>query len=159
MSAFDRKFEITNPSLDYLIKIACPVSDVGLVTPVGTSPVPLIDGELVQMNVGGQYARASDAAAPSYFVLDTRGQPDVRVIRKVTAIRGGASFIAKTLVFDTALTAIGTKLGAGAVNNSLSGSVARWGLVAASTNWLLGTILRPASADSGGRLEVFITGL
>lgn len=159
MASYDRKFEIVKPDLEYLIReVRSPAVD-GLVIPDGTSPVPLIDGELVQFNSEGKYARMTDATAPSFFVLDERGAPVVRSARKFTAIMGGSSFFCRTIVYDTALTTLNARVGAGAVNNSLSGTVARTGLIAASTNWVLGVIIEVASAANGNRLGVFITGL
>lgn len=158
MATYDRKFEIVKPDLSALIREALPPSAAGLIDPLGTSPVPLIDGELVQHNTSYQWARGTDAAAPSFFVLDDRGDPGILAARKLTAILGGPSFVCKTLVYDTALTTLYAKVGGGAVNNSLTGSLARWGLVAAGGNWPLGVILKAASS-ADNRLTVFITGL
>lgn len=159
MAAYDRKFEIVKPDLEYLITETRQPSVPGLTIPDGTSPVPLIDGELVQFNASGQFARGSDAAAPAYFVIDERGAPVVRASRKLTAVMGGSSFWCRTLVYDTALTTLHARVGGGAVNNSLTGSVARWGLVAAGGNWVMGVIIEVASAANGNRLGVFVTGL
>lgn len=159
MSSYDRQFEVVKPGLDALIREPLTVTSLGLIDPTGTSPVPLIDGELVQHTTTRKWDRASDATAPSFFVCDERGMTDVRVSRKLTAILGGPSFSVRTIVYDTALTTLYAKVGQGTVSNSLSGSVSRKGLVAASTNWVLGVIIGLPAVVGNNKLEVFITGL
>lgn len=159
MALYDRQFEVVQPAdLNHIIKYALPFVSVSLVDP--ESPTRLIDGELVQINAEGKYIRATDAAAPSFFVFDTMGDPIVRTAGKFSAILGGSSFLCRTVVYDTALTSIGAGVGLGtSVNNALSGSTNRSGLVAVSSNYRLGTIIRTATPSNGNRLEVLITGL
>lgn len=159
MASYDRQFEIVKPDLASMIREPLVPSDMGLVNPVGTSPVPLIDGELVQHTTLRKWARATDAAAPSFFVLDERGDPVTQVARKLTACLGGPSFTCRTIVYNTALNTLYAGVGLGTVNNSLSGSVNRAGLIAVGGNYRLGFIIGLPDVIGNSKLEVFITGL
>jgi hypothetical protein len=159
MSAFDRQFEIVKPDLTYLIRHALPVADTGLITYDSTSPLALCDGELVQINTSNQYIRATDVAAPSFFVWDTRGTPEVKASGKLSAVIGGSSFVARTFFFDAALSSIGAGVGLGPSLASANWTGNRAGLAAVSTNYRLGTVLRVASVGTRNRLEVLLTGL
>ncbi len=158
MASYDRKFEIVQPSLDVLTRRVLTVSDVRLLDPTNTAVVPLIPGELVQLTSEYKYARASDAAVPSYFTIEDRGDMGVQASRKLSALMG-PTFEADTIVFDTALLTLGAKVMYGAVNNALSGSLARAGLIAhTGSNFVIGYITRLAAAN-GGRLRIIQTGL
>lgn len=159
MASYDRKFEIILPTLDRLSRMPLEVADLGLINPQSTSPVPLIDGELVFVDSTFKWARATDAAKPSFFVIEDRGDYGVQASRKMSAITSpGVGFWADTVVFDTALTTLGAQLMLGTVNNTLSGSVNRSGLVAhTGTNIKLGWVTRLAAVN-GNRLR-FISAL
>ncbi len=155
MASYDRKFAIVRPTLDRLNRHPLEVSDTRLLDPLNTAVVPLIDGELVQINADYKYARATTATVPSYFVIEDRGDYGVQASRKLSALMG-PSFLADTIVYDTALTTLGAAVGLGSVNNALSGSVARAGLVAAASNLVIGYITRVA-ANNGGLLQIIQT--
>jgi|NOAtaT_6_FD_contig_71_168328_length_2369_multi_3_in_0_out_0_3 hypothetical protein len=157
MASFDRKFEIIQPTLDRLMRKPLEVADVGLLNPQGTSPVPLIDGEIVQVNSSYKWARGTDAAKPGFFVIEDRGDYGVQASRKLSAIIG-PTFEADTVVFDNVgVVTLGQALMGGVVNNALSGSVARWGLVAhAGANIVLGYVMR-LPASNGNRLRFIQT--
>jgi hypothetical protein len=144
MSSFDRKFEIVLPTLDRLSRMPLEVNDLGLINPQGTSPVPLIDGELVFLSSTGKYIRATDPTVPSFFVIEDRGDYGVQASRKMSAVIGPHGFVANTLVFDpVTVTTLGQALMLGTVNNAAVGSVNRAGLVAQTgTNRRLGFVLR-----------------
>lgn len=149
----DRKFEVLRPSLDKLTRASIEIGNLGLVNPLGTSPVPLVDGELVAM-VGGKLVRATDATKPSFFWLDDRGDPQNQASRKGSIICGGGNFWVNTVLFDAGLTVEGTAVKWGAV--TIEG-IARAGLVAqGGTGIIKGYVMRPA-ASNGGRLQVMIT--
>lgn len=155
MATFDRKFEIIQPTLDRLMRKPLEVADLGLLNPTGTSPVPLIDGEIVQVNSSYKWARGTDAAKPGFFCIEDRGDYGVQASRKLSAVLG-PTFEADTVVFDTAIATLGQALVAGAVNNSLSGSVARWGLVPAGAGIVIGYVMR-LPANNGNRLRFIQT--
>lgn len=143
MASFDRKFEIVLPTLDRLSRMPLEVNDLGLINPQGTSPVPLIDGELVFLSSTGKYIRATDPTVPSFFVIEDRGDYGVQASRKMSAVIGPHGFVANTLVFDTAIATLGQSLMLGTVNNSAVGSVNRAGLVPhTGSNRRLGFVLR-----------------
>ena len=143
MASFDRKFEIILPTLDRLSRMPLEVADLGLINPQGTSPVPLIDGELVFVNSSFKWARATDAAKPSFFVIEDRGDYGVQASRKMSAVVGPTGFVANTIVFDTAIAALGQSPMLSTVNNAPVGSVNPASLVPpAGANRRLGFVLR-----------------
>jgi hypothetical protein len=156
MASFDRKFEIILPTLDRLMRMPLEVSDLGLINPNGTSPVPLIDGELVFVDANFKWVRATDPTLPSFFIIEDRGDYGVQASRKMSAIVG-PSFVADTIVFDTAIASLGQALDMGTVNNAAVGSVNRSGLVAhAGSNKILGYVMR-LPASNGNRLRFIQT--
>jgi hypothetical protein len=156
MASYDRKFEIVQPTLDRLTRKPLEVADVRLLDPHNLAVVPLIDGELVQVNATYKWARAADAAAPSFFTLEDRGDTGVQASRKLSAIMGGGAFECDTIVYNTGLVTLGAAVQLGTVNNSLSGSVNRAGLVASAGGLVLGYVMRTA-ATNGGRLRILQT--
>lgn len=156
MATFDRKFDIIQPTLDRLMRKPLEVANLGLLNPTGTSPVPLIDGEIVQMDASYKWARGTDATKPGFFCIEDRGDYGVQASRKLSAILG-PTFEADTVVFDdVGIVTLGMALMAGAVNNALSGSVARWGLIPAGVGITLGYVTR-LPASNGGRLRFIQT--
>lgn len=149
----DQKFEILRPTLDRLVRASIEVGQLGLVNPLGVAPVPLVDGELLQM-VGGKWVRATNDALPSFFNLEDRGDVGVQATRKMAAIVGGGAFWVNTVLFNAGLTTEGTPVKLGSV--TIEG-VARAGLVAqGGSGLILGYVMKPA-AMNGGRLQVLIT--
>lgn len=155
MASYDRKFEIVRPSLDRLSRHPLEVADVRLLNPTATAVVPLIDGELVQTNSENKWVRAATVAAPSFFVIEDRGDYGVQASRKLAALMG-PTFLADTIVYDTALNTLHAAVQLGTVNNSLSGSLARAGLVASAGGLVIGYIMR-LPATNGGRLQFIQT--
>jgi hypothetical protein len=154
MASYDRKFSVIQPGIDRLQRTPLEVADLGLVNPTGTSPVPLIDGELVTFDTSFKWARATDAAIPSFFVIEDRGDYGVQVSRKMSALTSpGMNFMADTIVYNTGLTTLGTKVMLGSVSNSLSGSVTRSGLIAFTAGVCLGYVIR-TPATNGGLLRI-----
>ena len=158
MASYDRKFEVVRPSLDRLVRAPLEVSDTRLLDPTGASGavVPLIDGELVQLTTAYKWNRASSASIPSFFAIEDRGDSGVQASRKLSAIMGGGAFECDTIVYATALTTLGAAVQQGTVNNSLSGSLARSGLVASAGGVIIGYVTRVA-ATNGGRLRILQT--
>ena len=148
----DRKFEVLRPTLDRLVRTSIEVGDLGLINPLGVTPVPLVDGELVQM-VGGKLVRATDAARPSFFSLEDRGDAGVQATRHMAAIVGGGGFWINTVLFNAGLTTEGAPVGLGSV--TIEG-VARAGLIAHATGIIIGYVMKPAALN-GGRLQVLVT--
>lgn len=156
MATFDRKFEIIQPTLDRLMRKPLEVANLGLLNPQGTSPVPLIDGEIVQVDASYKWARGTDGAKPGFFCIEDRGDYGVQASRKLSAILG-PTFEADTVVFDNVgITTLGQAVQAGAVNNALSGSVARWGLIPVAAGIVIGYVMR-LPASNGGRLRFIQT--
>lgn len=156
MATFDRKFEIIQPTLDRLMRKPLEVANLGLLNPQGTSPVPLIDGEIVQVDASYKWARGTDGAKPGFFCIEDRGDYGVQASRKLSAILG-PTFEADTVVFDNVgITTLGQAVQAGAVNNALSGSVARWGLIPVAAGIVIGYVMR-LPASNGGRLRFLQT--
>lgn len=152
MSA-DRKFSVDAPSLDRLVIRALEVSNPLLVSPLSTSPLCLMDGELVQMSTG-KMIRGVDATAPNFFCIDDRGDYGVQASKRLSCIMGGGNFICSTAIFNSGLTSDSTAVMAGAVTIDAQ---SRWGLIAQTgTNIVMGYVLKPA-AINGGRLQVYIT--
>lgn len=156
MASYDRKFEVVQPTLDRLVRKPLEVADVRLLDPTNTAVVPLIDGELVFMDSTYKWARASNAAHPSFFAIEDRGDTGVQASRKLSAIMGGGAFEADTIVYATALTTLGAAVQLGTVNNTLSGSVNRAGLVASAGGLILGYVTKVA-ANNGSRLRILQT--
>lgn len=150
----DRKFEILRPSLDRLSRQPLEVANLGLINPSSTSPLCLVDGELVQIDATGKWIRATDADKPSHVVIDDRGDYGIQASRKLTAVVGGGHFIANTVLFNAALTTVGVAVKFGTV--SIEGQN-RAALVAqAGSGLILGYVNKVASAN-GGKLQVLWT--
>lgn len=150
----DRKFEILRPTLDKISRLPLEVANLGLISPNSTSPLALVDGELVQIDTAGKWARASDATKPSHVVIDERGDYGVQASRKLTAVVGGGHFIANTVIFNSGLTTIGTPVKYGSVTIE---TLARAGLVdQAGSGIILGYVMKVATAN-GGKLQVLWT--
>jgi hypothetical protein len=158
MASYDRQLEIIQPSVDRLIRLPLPVSDAGLVNPLSTSPLALIDGELLQPNTSGQWARASDAAKPSFLCFEERGFPNNTAAKKVAGIMGPSGFLFDTIVFNSGLTTQGAALQMGTINDATRlGANGRSGLIAYSAGVRLGYVFSVASANGGTLLRVFWT--
>lgn len=148
----DRKFEVLRPTLDRLVRASIEVGQLGLINPVGVAPVPLCDGELLQM-LGGKWVRATNADLPSFFNLEDRGDIGIQATRKMSAIVGGGAFWINTVLFDPTLTTEGAKVQLGTV--TLEG-VPRAALVPQTTGLTIGYVMKP-SVLNGGRLQVLVT--
>lgn len=149
----DRKFEVINPSsLDKLTRKSIEVGSLGLISPLGVTPVPLVDGELVQL-VAGKLVRATDATKPSFFSIEDRGDLGVQVSRKLSIIAGGGNFWANTVLFDPTLTVEGTALKLGTVTIE---SVARAGLVAQGGSGIIIAYLMKPAAINSGKLQIMV---
>lgn len=159
MAAYDRKFEIITPSLDRVPRASVEVADAQLLNPLSTSPVALIDGELVTYDATGKLIRASSATVPAFFCIDDRGDYGVQASRKLSfCATPGQGFVANTIVFDPALNSLGAALMGGAVNAASVGSLARWGLIAhTGSNIKLGFVLKLPAINRG--LLQFISAL
>lgn len=158
MASYDRQFEILLPSsLDKLSRGVYKVATAALLDP--TQLTSLIQGEFVQFDANGQLVRGTDATKLSFATIEDRGDTGVQVTRKLSVIRAGG-YEADTIVFNTGLLTLGAPVMLGTVNNSLSGSTNRGGLVAwAATalfndpqNLVLGYVTKLAAAN-GGRLR------
>lgn len=149
MASYDRKFEVIQPTLDRLVRKPLEVADLRLLDPTNVAVVPLIPGELVQLDSTYKWVRASAAASPSFFSVEDRGDYGVQASRKLSAIMGGGAFECDTIVYNTGLTTVGAAVQLGTVNNSLSGSVNRAGLVASAGGLVLGYVTRPAAVNNG----------
>ena len=158
MATFDRQFEILHPTLDRLSPVNLEVADTGLLDPTSTSPVPLVDGELVQHDSNYQFVRGVTAnfAQPSFFMIEWRGDFGVQASRKVAAIKGGGGFEADTLIFDSAVAALGAALEMATVTEAVFGNVARAALRTFTSGLVLGFVTRLA-ATNGGRLRFIQT--
>lgn len=149
----DRKFAVLRPSLDRLVRAPLEVANTALLNPVSTSPLAMVDGELVQLDSTGKYIRATDATKPSFFVIDERGDYGVQASRKLTAIMCG-SYLADTVLFDPALTTWGVALKMGVVSIE---SQNRACLIAqGGSGIILGYVMKVASAN-GGKLQFINT--
>jgi hypothetical protein len=156
MASYDRKFEVIQPTLDRLVRKPLEVADLRLLDPTNTVVVPLIPGELVFLDSTYKWIRATDAAKPSFFSIEDRGDYGVQASRKLSAIMGGGAFECDTIVYNTAIVTVGAAVQLGTVNNSLSGTVNRAGLVASAGGLVLGYVTRPA-ATNGGLLRILQT--
>lgn len=156
MASYDRKFEVIQPTLDRLVRKPLEVADLRLLDPTNVAVVPLIPGELVQLDATYKWVRGSSAAAPSFFSVEDRGDYGIQASRKLSAIMGGGAFECDTIVYNTGLTTVGAAVQLGTVNNSLSGSVNRAGLVASAGGLVLGYVTRPAAVN-GGLLRILQT--
>ena len=154
MANYNSKFEVIRPSLDSLIRAALPVTDAGLLNPLGTSPVPLLPGEFVEDAAGGKYARADNTASTklAYAVIEDQGDYGVQASGKLSALRGG-TYEADTYLFAAGLTTLGAPVEVGVVavdGNNHSG------LIANTTGLVIGYVTKVA-ADNGGRLRFLQT--
>lgn len=158
MASYDRKFEVIQPTLDRLVRKTLEVEDLRLLDPTGGggAVVPLIQGELVQLTSVYKFARASSPTVPSFFSIEDRGDLGPQASRKLSVIMGGGAFEADTIVYNTGLTTLGAAVQMGTVNNALSGSLARAGLVASAGGIVLGYVTRTASLN-GGLLRILQT--
>jgi hypothetical protein len=152
MASYDRQFEIVTPSWEKLTRRSLDVADPRILNPVETAVVPIIDGELVQRDATDKFIRGANEDAPSYFVIDERGDYGVQGSRKLSVLYMGA-FEADSIVFAPAGLALHTAVKLGTVNNAASGSVNRAGLVAhGGTGLVLGYVTRLPTIN-GGRLR------
>lgn len=151
MASYDRKFEVIQPTLDRLVRKPLEVADVRLLDPTGAggAVVALIAGELVQLDSTYKWIRAATFTQPSFFSVEDRGDYGVQASRKLSAIMGGGAFECDTIVYNTGLTTVGAAVQAGVVNNTLSGSVNRAGLVASAGGVVLGYVTRVAALNNG----------
>lgn len=149
----DRKFEVLRPTLDRLVRASIEVGQLGLVNPTGVTPVPLVDGELLQM-VGGKWVRGTNDALPAFFNLEDRGDIGVQATRKMAAIVGGGAFWINTPLFNPALTTEGAAVKLGSVTIE---SIPRAALVAhGGTGLIVGYVMK-VPGQNGGRLQVLVT--
>lgn len=149
MASYDRKFHVVTPSWEKLTRRSLDVADPRLLNPVETSVVPFIDGELVQRDATDKFIRAANEDAPSYFIIDERGDYGVQGSRKLSVMYMGA-FEADTIVFAPAGLVLHTALKVGTVNNASVGSVNRAGLVAqGGTGLILGYVTRLPAINKG----------
>lgn len=149
MVSYDRKFEVIQPTLDRLVRKPLEVADLRLLDPTNVAVVPLIAGELVQLDSTYKWIRAATFTQPSFFSVEDRGDYGVQASRKLSAIMGGGAFECDTIVYNTGLTTVGAAVQAGVVNNTLSGSVNRAGLVASAGGVVLGYVTRVAALNNG----------
>lgn len=156
MAEFDRRFEILHPTLDRLDPQNLEVADPALLDPSSVSPVPLIDGELVQHDSNYKWVRGLTAnfAQPSFFVMEWRGDYGVQASRKLAAIKGG-TFEADTIVWDGAPT-LGGALEMATITDARFGGVARAGLQVRTTGLIIGYCTRVPGVN-GGRLRFLQT--
>ncbi len=151
--SIDRKFEVLRPTLDRLVRASIEIGQLGLVNPLGVSPLPLVDGELLQM-VGGKWVRATNPALPAFFNLEDRGDVQTQASRTMSAIVGGGACWFNTPIFPASLTTEGAPVKLGTV--TIEG-VQRAGLVAGGGAYLvIGYVMKPAQAN-GGRIQVLVT--
>lgn len=149
MASYDRKFEVIQPTLDRLVRKPLEVADLRLLDPTNVAVVPLIAGELVQLDSTYKWIRAATFTQPSFFSVEDRGDYGVQASRKLSAIMGGGAFECDTIVYNTGLTTVGAAVQGGVVNNSLSGGVNRAGLVASAGGVVLGYVTRVAALNNG----------
>jgi hypothetical protein len=149
MSSFDRKFEVVAPDLTLLFRKALPLSDRGLVNPVGSSPVPLMDGEFVQINAAYKWVRAASTTIPSYAVIEERGDFGVQGSGKLSVLFAG-SYEADTVIFDAGATTLGEGLMNG--NVTIAGATRRGLAPVGGGGLVIGYVTRVA-ASNGGRLR------
>lgn len=152
MAEFDRRFEILHPTFDRLNIQNLEVADTDLLNPGSTTPVPLIDGEFVQVDANFKYVRGVTAnfAQPSFATVEWRGDQGVQASRKLAAVVG-SSYWADTIVWDGS-PALGDALEMATLNNARFGSVDRAGLRTATTGLVLGFAMR-LPGSNGGRLR------
>lgn len=152
MADFDRRFEILHPTIDRLDLQDLEVADTDILSPDSISPVPLIDGELVQVDANFKYVRGLTAnfAQPSFFTVEWRGDFGVQASRKLAAVNAGG-FWADTIVWDGAPT-LGERLEMATITNARFGGVARAGLRPFTTGAVLGFAMR-LPGSNGGRLR------
>lgn len=156
MASYDRKFEITRPTLDRLVRDAGRViANAQLLDP--TYSLSIVDGEFMQLDSTGKIIRSADASKPSFACIDDRGDTGIQVTKRLTLLMGG-SYQAKTRIYADALAgaAFGTALDIGTVNSAQSGSVNRTGLVAHTSGLIHGYVLK-SPVDATGLLEFIQT--
>lgn len=152
MATYDRKFEILTP-LDKLNTRDLEVAQAGLLDPNSTSPLALIDGELLELtSTGKAFQRSTSTELPAWFCFAWRGATEHQVSRKTVVIWHG-SFEADTLVFDGTSVVVGSPLMSG---NVTLGGTRRGLILRTSTNTVIGYALRLA-ANNGGRLRFMQT--
>lgn len=152
MADFDRRFEIIHPTMDRLDMQDLEAADPDILKPDSTSPVALIDGELVQVDANFKYVRGTTAnfAQPSFFAVEWRGDYGVQASRKLAACVAGG-FWADTIVWDGAIT-LGERLEMATITNARFGGVARAGLRAFTAGAVMGYAMR-LPGSNGGRLR------
>jgi len=158
MASYDRKFEVIQPTLDRLVRKPLEVADTRLLDPTGANGavVPLIPGELVQIDSTYKWIRATNFSQPCFFTIEDRGDFITQATRKLSAIIGGGAFECDTIVYNTSITTIGAAVQGGVVNNSLSGNLNRAGLVPSAGGLVIGYVTR-AAANNNGLLRILQT--
>lgn len=152
--AVDRKFEVTYPTMDRLVRRPIKIDNTALLNPNSTSPLALCDGELVKFTATGTVTRATAATEPAFFCIDDRGDTGVQASRKLSVIQGGGGFSCKTVFFNAGLTTVGAPVMWGSVTVE---SLSRSGLIAhTGSNIVIGYVIG-LSALNNSKLEVFVT--
>jgi len=160
MASWDRVFTIHAPS-DYslLHRKVRPVANRDMLNPTGGAAVPISQGEFVTFDSNYEFIRATNPTLPAWAWFEDRGDPSV-----VGSGRGAAIFLgnfeADTVIYNSGQAwALGDRVMVGTVNNALSGSQNRSGLViydgGTPSNIVLGRVTRlPAS---NGTMLRFVT--
>lgn len=150
----DRKFEVLRPTLDRLCRAPLEVANKALLNPSSTSPLALVDGELVSLDSTGKWIRTTSATIPAFFNIEDRGDTGVQASGKLAAIVGGGSFWANTVIYDDTTLVVGSPLMWGTVTVE---SLARSGvLLRTGSNLILGYVLK-LPANNGGKLQFINT--
>lgn len=152
MASFDRQFDILHPTIDRLDMQDLEVADTDLLDPTSITPVPLIDGELVQIDTNFKFIRGTTAlfAQPSFFAVEWRGDYGVQASRKIAVVMSGG-FWADTIVWASAPT-LGDRLEMATISDARFGSVNRAGLQVFTSGAVIGYAVR-LGANNGGKLR------
>ena len=115
--------------------------------PTSVSPVPLVEGEFLELDASYKMARGAGAPAtvPSYAYFAEQGRADTQAVQKGPFLYMG-SYEADTLIMDATGLQMGDKLEASGVTIA---TLARRGLVEFTTGYVIGVVTRLPANNNG----------
>lgn len=130
------------------------LADPAVLDPTSVSPVPLVEGEFLQLSAAYKMERGgvSPSVVPSYAYFAEQGRYETQAIQKGPFLYMG-NYEADTLIMDATGLSLGSLV---EVRNVTVSSLVRKGLMIASTGYVVGHVTR-LPANNGGYLRFIRT--
>ena len=145
-------FEVTRPGEGRVCRRSYKVSDAGLVDPRSTSPLPLLQGEWVDVNNDGELARVTTSTRNAFIFCDIPGDSSNQAKAMGTVIED-RDMTVRTKIYNAALTYVINDL-VTAKTVTISGQN-RAGLTndVLNGNFIVGVVSKPP-ATAGDWMEI-----